>query len=139
MTFVSVQPVTEFDYAQAIQARIDRLIHWRPIIEKSLQRHHSLKNFNDLVQLVISGTWFMFDVGGAFALVQPDPQPKGLSLFIYFAGGDYAYFPELDELVHSFAKTIGAVRITALGRDGFRRTHLKGWRSTKMTMFEREV
>jgi hypothetical protein len=129
----------ETDYAMALQARVDRMLYWRPIIEKTLLRYKSLKTFNELVHFVVTGQWFFFDNGKAFVFIQPDLQTQGLDLYIYLAGGNLKSVLELNKVIEDFGRTVNAKRITALGRIGFAKFNPGDWKSTKQEYWIKEL
>ena len=129
----------QMDYLDALQARLDRLQYWRAYIEKALKRGRSLVTFTDIVHSIVNGQRFLFDNGKSFAIVQLDQNTSGLGVYIYAAGGEYKPLCELEEIVITFAKHMGAVRLSALGRDGFLKRMRPGWVSTRQTYFVKEI
>lgn len=130
----------EMDFTLSLQVRLDRLQFWRASIEKSLNRAKSLVTFTDLVQSVILGNRVMFDNGQSYALIQPDPNPSGLGYFIYCAGGDYTALCELEKLIVGYARSMGAVRLSTIGRNGFlRRLRPSGWEPTNQVYFVKNL
>lgn len=132
--------ISNMDFTDALQTRLDKLQFWRAYIEKALKRARTLVTFTDLVQSVIMGQRLLFDNEKSFAIVQPDPNPSGLGYFIYVAGGEYKSLCELEIGIVSYAKHMGAVRLSTLGRDGFlRRRRPAGWEPTNQTFFVKEL
>jgi hypothetical protein len=129
-----------FDYLDALQARLDRLQYWRGHIIKALKRGQALTTFTDVVNTIVMGQRLLFDNGKSFAIVQPDQNTMGLGYYIYIAGGEYKALCELEEIIVTFAKHMGAVRLSTLGRDGFlRRQRPNGWVPTKQSYFIKEI
>ena len=135
-----VSDANQMDFLDALQTRLDRLQYWRAYIEKALKRGRSLVTFTEMVQSIISGQRFLFDNGKSFAIVQLDQNPSGLGVYIYVAGGEYKPLCELEEIIVQFAKLMGAIRLSTLGRDGFlRRKRPNGWVPTHQTYFVKDL
>ena len=131
---------TQMDFTAALQARLERLQRWRPLIEKALRRARSLVTFTDLVQSICQGQRFLFDNGNSFAIVQLDMNPSGNALYIYVAGGDYKALYELEETVVQFGRHMNCCRLSTSGRKGFlRRNRPNGWEPTNQIMFVKEI
>lgn len=132
--------LTQMDFTQALQDRLDRLQYWRAYIEKALKRSKSLVSYTDLVQSIIMGNRLFFDNGNAFAIIQPDQNTAGLGYFIYCAGGNYSALCDLEATIVEFAKAMGAIRLSTMGRHGFtRRKRPDGWEPTNQMYFVKEL
>ena len=132
--------ISDMDYTDAIQARINSLQRWRGHIEKAIKRANTITTFTDIVQSILGGHRYLFDNGVSFAIVQLDTGSRGTSVHIHIAGGTYEGMCEIEKIIETFARAVGATKMTTLGRDGFkRRMRPHGWVPTKQTWFVKEL
>jgi hypothetical protein len=115
----------EYDYRVAV---LDKLVQFKPIVEKALSHSREGHTFEDAFRLVASNGAVLFWHKESFAIVEWRNYPAGLTGHCLWAGGRYSELLELYEIVAKFARDNGARRITLLGRKGFmRRLPKAGW------------
>jgi len=125
MTDQSKMP-TEYDYRLAV---LHKMVEMKPVLDPAFEHSLEKHTFKDAFDLVACGKCLFFWKGNSCAVLEWRVFPVGKTIHCLWAGGKYAELLELYDGVAAFAKTNGAVAMTTLGRDGFRKRLPKaGWK-----------
>jgi hypothetical protein len=116
-----------------------RFNRWRPVMEKILRQHSNYTSVEDIYNRCMALQLFFFDNARSFAVINVVFEGNITTLHVMLAGGDLDALLELERVVTTFGKELGAKRYTLIGRKGFARA-LKnhGWKAP-FVYLEKEI
>lgn len=114
----------------------------RTKFDRALKAGGDLYDFDDIMERVKDGRMQSFVQGDTWIITQVNEFPKARVLEITFVVGFIEDAIDALPQILNFARTIGATRLTALGRDGWghhARAHVQlGWKKVG-TLFARNL
>jgi hypothetical protein len=128
----------EQDFTVNLVQDLQAFLYWRPMIERCLERGHSLYTFTSLVHKYIMGERIFLYNDGAWAILQADSKPLGTSVEFCLGGGNKEALLRLDEDIYKFAKSIDAKLLWAIGRKGFKKWPID-WIATGRQFYIRDL
>jgi hypothetical protein len=96
-------------------------------VERALEAFGNLYTFDDIMGLINEGKMQSFTVGDTWIVTQVNEFPRrkvvDIALVVGFIEEATRALPE----IYNFARSIGANRVTAVGRDGWWKFAEPGW------------
>ena len=116
-----------------------RFNRWRPTMEKIIREQGDYTSVDDIYNRCMELKLLYFDTPGAFAVIDVIEETKVTRLHIQLAGGSLEALFKLEQIVAKFGVSIGATKMTFVGRKGFTRALSKfGWCAPVVYM-EKEI
>lgn len=107
-------------------------------VHETLYDFGDLYTFDDIMENIEKGLMQSFTVGETWIVTQVHEFPRRKVLEVAFVVGKIQEAVEALPQLEEFAKSIGATRISAFGRDGWWRYSQMGWRKVG-TMFAKDL
>jgi hypothetical protein len=113
------------------------VFNWSKVITRALRDSGQL-TYDDILRGLADRKYYYFGSSIAFAIVEPQKWPVTTLLHVVVAGGTQKGIEELEPEVVNFGRAIGAKKLTALGRVGFKKRVDYGWKNS-MNYYEKEI
>lgn len=106
----------------------DQTLPPRLVFEAMLARQGGLYTFDDVMERVNRGSFQSWNQNETWVVTQVTPFPRRTVVEVVWVVGDWAQVPELEARLIEWAHGIGATMLWAVGREGFAKRTLPGWR-----------
>jgi len=100
----------------------------RLMFEAMLARQGGMFTFEDVLQYIQTGRFQSWNQDETWVITQIHSFPRRKVLEIVWVVGDWRHVESLEERLIEWAKDLGIDMLMAVGREGFTKTALPGWK-----------